>query len=420
MAGKTLNTLLSDLRTDLSDIPQTEWEAIELERAIERAIADLSRFLPRELIFDLTLTSTIIENSFTIDLDDYINEEDGMEELIRVHRVEYPANESPQKFCQFEIFAHHLTITGMGEASGQETLAEGSVLRIYYDSPHAMPEDEDAGTCPAFLDNTVLLASAAYALFQRALHFLHLADDDFTSARTALTNAATALAKVSTYLEDNSNEDAKGWLTKITTDIADLRTAINTALDAVNTYLDAVADDLTAADAADGYLADYVAGSSAPASKKYLGNGDAHLNKIADGGEGQTVPLAYRQYAEAVKSTITNPYERNRELLGQNATFRTNAAMIYAQESAQRLSNLRSYIEQADGWTGIARGFVNEAEQRLADSMQYTNLANQNITIADKLKEQATERRNEAWTIWRDRTQYIGDFAASSIRQMPH
>lgn len=538
MARKTLNTILSDLRTDLSDIPEAEWSAIELERAVERAIADLSRFLPRELIFDLTLTSTIIENYFTIDLGDYINEEDGMEELIRVQRVEYPANHSPQKFCQFDIFANLLSITGMGEVSGQETLSADNVLRIYYDSPHAMPEDEDAGTCPAFLDNTVLLASAAYALFQRALNFLHEADTDFISARTALTSAATALdkvatylennsnedskywltkmttdiadlrtamitaqdaanakidagdtsgmdthiasaatalAKVTTYLENNSNEDAKGWLTKITTDLASLRTAVNTAADAANTYLDAVADDLTAADAANGYLADYVAGTSAPASKKYLDDGDAYLNKIADGGEGQEVPLAYRQYAEAVKSTITTPYERARELLAQNATFRTNAAMIFAQETAQRLSNLRSYIEQAESWGRIANGFVSEAmarvslatqiasreevqnayatnylseatsrlgnlhsyieqatawgniaagfvreaEQRLTDSVQYNNIATSRIALADKFKEQANERRNEAWMIWRDRTSYIGDFSTSSIRQMP-
>lgn len=419
--AKDLTAILQNLRTDLSDVAEEEWEATELERSVERAVSDLSRFVPRELIFDLTLTSDIIEDKVMIDLSDYINEDDGMEELIRVQRVEFPTDQVPQVFCQFDIFAKMLTITGFGEAEGQEALS-AQEIRIYYDSPHVMPEDDEPGTIPVFLENTVILAAAAYALFQRALNYIQQSGTDFASARTALTSASTALAKVTTYLEDNTNEDSKHWLTKITTDIAGLRTAILAAVDACNAYLDSVAGDLTAADTVKAdYMGttNYLDGGSAPDVKKYLDDGDALLNTIADGAEQQGVPLAYAQYAAVTRSALIAPFEEDRRFLAQNATSRTNAAMIYAQEAAQRLSNLRSYIEQAGAWGRIAAGFIAEAEQRLADSIQYANIANYNMQLADRFREQAVERRNEAWSIWRDRTQYIGDFSGSSVRQMP-
>lgn len=414
---------LYDLRTDLGDIGETEWDAVELQRAVERAYADLSRFLPRELEYEITLSSSNVSDDVRIDLTDYINADGGMEEVIRIHRVEFPTGQVPQSFVSFDYFANILTITGLSESGGQQSLATGDVMRIYYDSPHVAPDDDESGTCPVFLENTILLAAGAYALFQKALDYLHQANTDYTSARTALTDADTALNNVDKYLANNSNEDSAGWLTKITTDVADLRTAIKAAVDACNAYLDKVGEastgDLDVADAANGYIATYVEGGSAPSVDKYLDDGDALLNTIADGGEGQEVPNAYRQFAQTVHDAIVRPEEENRRLLADNAVKRTNAAMIYAQEAAQRLSNLRSYIEQADAYGVIAQRFINEAEQRLADSIQYNNVATNNMALADKFKEQATERRNEAWSIWRDRTQYIGDFSQTPVRQMP-
>jgi hypothetical protein len=416
--GKDLTTLISNLRTDLSDIAESEWTATELERAVERALADYSRFCPRELTYDIVLSADNILNNVSIELAGYIDEVDGMVGFIRVDRVEYPANLSPQIFCQFELFGTLLTITGAGESDSQSTLAVGQTLRIYYHAPHTMPDDDIPGSCPAFMDNTVLLAASAYALFQRAINYICQANTDFAATRTSLVAAAAALDKVATYLEDNSNEDSKGWLTKITTDIDDLRTAVLAALNGASGYLGSVAGDLTAADEADTYLASYVTGATAPGVAKYLGDGDAFLNAIADGGEGQDVPHAYRQYAQTTRDALVAPLERNREFLAGNATARTNAAMIYVQEAAQRLSNLRSYIEQADAWGSIATRFINEAEQRFNDAYQYNIIATNNMTLADKFKEEATVRRDEAWSIWRDRKQYIGDFSASSVRQM--
>jgi len=419
MAKKDLTQIVYDLRTDLGDVAETEWEVRDLERAYERAVADLSRFLPREMTYDIDLSTATIEENVRIDLDDYINEDGGMEDIIRVTRVEYPTEQVPQQFVNFQLHDNKLTIIGGPESDAQTELSTSKTLRIYYDSPHVVADDDEPGSCPAFLDNTVLLAASAYALFQKALDYIHAANTDYTSARAALTNAATALAKVATYLESNTNEDSKYWLTKITTDIASLRTAVNTALDALNTYLDTVATDISDIGTAWTACVDYVTGASAPSAAQYLKDGDDYLNTIADGGEGQEVPLAFRQYSEAVRVGVIAPYMEYMSILAQKGTQRTNAAMIYAQEAAQRLSNLRSYIEQADAWGMIAQRFIAEAEQRLADSVQYVNVADNEQRLASELRQQAIERRNEAWSIWRDRTQYIGNFGEVPVRQMP-
>jgi len=429
-------------------------------------------------------------------------------DLIRVQRVEYPVGQIPQNFIQGDTFGKYYVVTGMGESEEQRQMAEDEQYRIYYDARHQMPGEYSPSSAPEFLEDTVMLAASAYALLMKALQYDQQSVIDFASARTelgkiahtdfataltsaaaqialagtalgkvssethltdasvALNSAATALAKVSTYLENNSSEDSKYWLTKITTDILGLRTAILTALDNLSTFASGVATDLTSADGARanymGAKANYVDGGSAPDIKKYLDDGDALLNTVPVGGEGQEVPRAYAEYARAVKETLVGSHELDRQLFQQSATARTNAAMAFASEVAQRMSNLRSYIEEADAWGRIASGFVAEANQRIAEASQrvgivdryigeavqrnisgaayideanshvadmdryiatadrYMDSATQNLGLADRFRAEAYERRNEVYSIWRDRKQYIGDFTAGSVRQMPN
>jgi len=414
--SRTMTKLVSDLRTDLGDVGTTEriWSQDELERSINRAISDLSRYLPDEATTDITLTALLIKDKVSLDISTLAG-------LIRVRRIEYPTGQVPQSFCQYDIFGDYLYIVGMGEGSGQESLSIGQKLRIYYDTYHTIPTPTAAGSIPPFLEDTVLQAAAAYSLFQRAVKLGHVVKEDIDAARSALGAASTALNKVATYLENNTGEDAKGWLTKITTDIASLRTAITTSLDALNTYLDAVAGDATAADGIrNSYIGtvNYVDGASAPSIKKYLTDAATSLANVNAGGEGQEVPNTYRSFSQTTRDGLVAAHERDREFLAGNATLRTNAAMIYAQESAQRLSNLRSYIEQAEAWGRIASGFVAEAQQRIADAAQYISVISGGLALMERIHNEATDRRNEVWSIWRDRTQLIGDFAQASMRQM--
>ncbi len=385
----------------------------------------------------------------------------SLPDLIRVSSVIYPVGDVPQTAVPWDIWARVLIITGTGEHEEQALMGEDRQIAVYYDAEHEVPNIFGPGSYPSFLENTVLLAAGAYALFIHALKFEQQAVTDFASARTAIgnvshtlvttalaaantaaDNAETALVKVDTYLVSNSSEDSKFHLTKITTDLADLRTAIVAAQDAANAYLDSVKLDLdNATSARENYMGvnnNYVDGGTEPDVKAYLTTGDALINNITVGGENERTPELYALYARMASEGLVAPFERDRAFYGQNATNRVNAALAYAQEIAQRLSNLRSYIEQADGWGRIAAGFVNEATERnaaaqafiqeaagriseinayLAESDRDIALAVHNMSLSDRFSREAELRRDEAWTIWRDRKQYIGDFSGSSTRQ---
>jgi len=375
--------------------------------------------------------------------------------LIRVQRVEYPVGQVPQNFVQFDTFGKYVVVTGSGESEEQMQMVEDEQYRLYYDAKHHQPGEMSPGTIPEFLESTVETMTGAYALYIYALKMEHQAVTDMASARLALIAAAsdeedgahktftTALTNLAKYLDTNTveeaDEDAAGILALITTDIAELRTAIETALsgtvgvEGMNPYLDqvgkATSGDIALADAVKAlYMGtpNYVNGGTAPDIKAYLDTGDALLNEVAKGGEGQDVPRAYREYAQAVKDSLVAAFENDRAMYLQNATARTNAAMGYANEVAQRLSNLRSYIEQSASYIAISNAFGVEAEHRAADIVaylqegaQYFGAAANDTALAERFRAEADERRNEVYSIWRDRRQYIGDFTAGSMRQMP-
>ncbi len=364
----------------------------------------------------------------------------NLPDLIRVQRVEYPVGLIPQNFVQSDVFSKYIVVTGSGESGEQERMAENQQYRIYYDTRHQVAGEYSPGTEPGFLTDTVLLAAAAYALYILALKQEHQAVTDLAGARTALGNATgtnsalgLALDDMEKYLDSNTvgevAEDAAGLLAAITAAEENLRTTIIDAGAAMNTYLDSVATELTDASAVrTKYIitTDLVAGASEPSIKAYLTSGDALLNEVAKGGEGQDVPRAYREYAQGVKDSLVAAYENDRAMYVQSATARTNAAMGYANEMAQRLSYLRSYMEQSATYVAIANTFgvevghiLSQITLYLQQASQYIGTASTDMASADRFRAEADERRNEVYSIWRDRKQYIGDFTASSMRQMP-
>jgi len=381
-----------------------------------------------DIIAEDTVTISYTKNQTHIDLS-------SLADFIRVHRTEYPVGNIPQSFCQTELFGRFLSITGMGEQEEQQALQDGKQVRVQYDAFHQPPNDYAPGTTPEFLENTVIQAAAAYALFIYALKHEHQALTDLTTARTAIaaadsdqTQLGTALTNIKKYLDNNSDADAAGILQDITDEVANLRTAITTALDAANTYLDGVATDLTNADGVrDSYIntTNYVAGGTEPDIKAYLEAGDALLNTVAQGGEDERTPEMYANYAQVVKNALVGAFEQDRKLYQQSATARTNAALGFVQEAAQRLADVRSYIEQSNSYAAIASLFAREAEVRVATIESYLReaahsieSANGDLSMSDRFRTEALERRNEVWGIWRDRKEYIGDFASSAMLQM--
>jgi len=361
-----------------------------------------------------------------------------LRDCIRVERVEYPVGSVPQDFSQFEVWDNVLTLTG--GVQSQAELSDAEHLIIYYLASHISPSTRAAATYPAVLDCTVELAASAYALFMKALQLEQQALTDQASARTALTSltdihsqivtdrgsvrtilgtpltdthalAVAAFAKVITYLEDNTNENAKYWLTKITTDILGLRTAILAAVNAAS----------TAAGKVETVSLDKATTGAEPvldASATLIDTGDDFINTV---NVGANVAENYTAMAQA-KATVA-------QMRIAAASARLNNATAYIQEANSRIELLNSYVNQAiGGWGAVARIFIEQGsayllqiEKRLQAAIAYQAAADSGIAdldryiqtattylaaatscqaAADRLNAEGAERRNEAWAIW--------------------
>lgn len=351
----------------------------------------------------------------------------NLDDFIRVYRVEYPVGDIPQTFCQFELYGRYLWITGQGESDGQVSLSEGKQVRVYFDAIHHPPTDYGPGTIPEFLENTVLMAAAAYALYVYSLKCEHQSITDMATARTAITNADAIHATIATKLTT-----LEGYLTSGATALSlcpALHAAIITALDAANAYLDAVATDLSNADGVRanymGATHNYVNGGAEPDVLAYLTSGDALLNTIAKGGENEQTPNVYKEFALAVKNALVGAFEQDRAFYQQDGTARTNAALAYIQEASQRIQNIQADIAEAAGYNELAATVAREIDAELTQITNYLSSAAHSIEVsskdldmADKFRTEAENRLSEVYNIWRDRKQYIGDFAASAMRQI--
>ena len=465
MAGKTLTTYKSDILTDLSGVSDAEWSQVELDRAITKAMADLSRFLPNQLVWETTLdydevtdeavtltahgtykdlannpvefdsericvdaaetTTYTRDTDYTIDYTNgkitsistgsigatdtiYCNYKvsritvdiSGITDLIRVDRVEYPVGNIPQSFISLNIWGDHLTIEGVGDDS-QAPMSDKKHLVVYYHGEHTKPTASAAGSWPAFLDETIVLAASAYALFHKAVEAEHQAVDN-------MNHVVTALLKMTTYLSDNTDDDAAAILANITDDAANLRNTVTTGLNSANNYLTEVDTiDLVGAAAvwAD-ELKSIRTDATYPDMQEFIEAGDDYINTV---NIGKDVPERYALYAQLAQAMAQQWRQKRQDWIAM-ATARTSAAIGFVQEATTRLANLRTHIEEAAGWGDIARGFSNQASGFLTTVQSY-------LLLAEQYRTEAIERRSEAWAIWMDPKQYIGDFTYTALRQ---
>lgn len=315
--------------------------------------------------------------------------------VFRISRVQYPADKRPQQFVSFSIWNDFLYVGSKMAGQSQEEMVNKEHLVIYYEVMHRYPTLVAGGTVPDALDEVISIGAAGYALLIEALQYEQQAVTDLASVRTELglttaihTLADAALDKISTYLTDNTNEDAKYWLTKITTDIADLRTAMLTALDAANAYLDEVdTTDLSEAEA-------------------YTETGDDLINVV---NVGVRVPENYADFARA------------RLEIGQ---ARITAAIGFIQEADRRLSNLRTYIEQAAGWNRIADSFMAEGQARiyeidrhLAEATQYQQTAATDLTLSDRFRVEGMARLQDFYAILKNKAEYRKRVSSTPVIQ---
>lgn len=299
--------------------------------------------------------------------------------VTRISKVQYPVNQIPQQFVSFNIVGGFMFVASQVAGQSQTELADKAHIAIWYERKQMPPSEHSPGSYPDVLDEVIAIGAAGYALLTEAQQYEQQAATDLGTLRTELglttdihTKVAAALVKVALYLETNDTTDnAKDILANILDDVAKLRTAMATAADAANTYLDEVKTiDLGAA----------TPDSAEEALKKYE-------DKIDATNTGARVGELGAEYSRA---------------WGQIAAARTNAALGYVQEFSIRLANLRSYIEEAGGWTLLGQTFIAEAQSlvaeiqtHLTEARQWAETVNGDLVVSDRFRTEGLSRLNE-------------------------
>lgn len=329
---------------------------------------------PAGMIASTTYLVTYTKSKIMVDISE-------LADLISVLDIEYPYGGVPQTGVSHGVFGNIITVEG-GEAEGQADMSENDHIAIRYLAAHPEPTAYYPSTYPAFLDQTVCQLSEAYLMFMMAYKYEQQAVTDFASARTAILIANVAvsghhvLAKAALALAGTQLNSSV---------VAGLFTKVDIALDAVATEL--------------GLVDTYLTGATAPSTKKYLDDGDAFINTV---NIGASVPENYANFAARAS-------ELSSVLLAQ--------ANAYVSEATVRLSESDRWQSAAAGYIAQANGYLDEVRAYLEEVDRDILLAQQNLTLADRFRTDAIEKRNEVWTIWRDKSQYVGDLSSIALRQ---
>ncbi len=153
-----LSTMRALVRRDLKDEDPNHyrWSDDEIDRAIQRAVAELSRWVPREMTADVQTT----EGSYGLDISE-------ISRRIRIEKVEFPIGETPPSFVRFSTFNDTLTMLGASPGDGGDA-------RVYYTTVHTL--DGSTSTVPAHLEHVVALGAAAYAVLAMAQYVTETAN----------------------------------------------------------------------------------------------------------------------------------------------------------------------------------------------------------------------------------------------------
>ncbi|MBM4447513.1 MAG: hypothetical protein FJ023_09285 [Chloroflexi bacterium] len=145
-----LSTMRTLVRRDLKDEDNSNyrWQDNEIDRAIARALAELSRYAPREM----KATIATVDGSRVIDIS-------SLTDRVSVDRVEFPVGETPRQFQRFTVYQDTVTLTGDAEGDGENCY-------IYWGKVHTL--DGSTSTVPSYLEDVLALGAAAHAVLSQA------------------------------------------------------------------------------------------------------------------------------------------------------------------------------------------------------------------------------------------------------------
>jgi len=199
-----LSTMRTLVRRDLKDEDNSNyrWQDNEIDRAIQRAVAELSRYIPREMKATIATAS----GSREIDIS-------TLTDRVSVDRVEFPVGETPRRFQRFVVYSDAITL--VGDAEG-----DGGNCYIYWGKVHTL--DNNASTIPGHLEDILALGAAACAVLAQSQYRSDVAgiggdraDSDYQSWGTTMLKEFKAQLKrfgrgrklrVSTLFEGSNSE----------------------------------------------------------------------------------------------------------------------------------------------------------------------------------------------------------------------
>lgn len=278
----TLAELREAIRIDLADVSEAEYSNNEVDRAIKRAVWELSRKLPQEKLYSAKIDWSVVDEAVTTikdtpvqlastnlqpksetvtaagvakvrDTDYTMDYAAGkitslvtggawlisytrnkvaisiasLTDLIRVKMVEYPAGSYPLKTQSHSHWGGFIYLLG-GDKS-QAALTENDYAVLYYQAYHSLPTDLAAGSYPAFMDEVVVKGGVAYALFIKALAMQHLSKGSVESAETSLSSLASVHTSITSELDATDTEIVKSGtaLDKVAAELASASTALS-------------------------------------------------------------------------------------------------------------------------------------------------------------------------------------------------
>lgn len=149
------------VRRDLKDEDSSNyrWQDNEIERAISRALYDLSRAVPREM--KSTIATTDGSRDIAIST---------LTDRVSVDRVEFPilpSGRTPRQFQRFTVYQDTITLIGDAEGDGEDCY-------VYWSKVHTL--DGSTSTIPTYLEDVLALGAAAYAVLAQAQYRTDAAD----------------------------------------------------------------------------------------------------------------------------------------------------------------------------------------------------------------------------------------------------
>lgn len=119
----------------------------ELDRAINRAVTELSKYQP----YRQKSAIATVSNSDELDIS-------GLSNLISVSRVEFPVENTPRTYTRFETLSDTIRLI--------DTVGDGNNCYVYWNTVHTL--NTEGSTIPVHLEDLIALGAAAYTVMSIA------------------------------------------------------------------------------------------------------------------------------------------------------------------------------------------------------------------------------------------------------------